>query len=95
MVGDDMDKIKIGKTLKFIRMEFEYKQEYIAKMTGIPRSTYAHYEQDISEPTLNNLIKLANLYNCTIDDIVNDTVQTPRTKNVENVEKETSKKVST
>jgi transcriptional regulator with XRE-family HTH domain len=87
-------KPQIGQNLKHIRADHRYKQEYVAKMLDITQAAYSDYENNKIVPTLENMIKLAELYNCTIDDILNDTVKSPRQKKIEETEKAKKKKVS-
>lgn len=73
-----MANLKIGEILKNIRIDHRYKQEYVAKVLGIKGNSYSQYENNINTPSLENMIKLAELYNCTIDDILNDNVPAPK-----------------
>ena len=56
--------------LKEIRKLKKLKQKDVAEYLGIPRSTYNGYEQNISEPSFDTLIKLAKYFNVTTDEIL-------------------------
>lgn len=53
--------------LKELRIEYKMTQEELAKKLGVSRQVYANYENEINEPSLEMLIKIANLYQCSID----------------------------
>lgn len=55
----------LGERLKTLRGKRT--QEDIAKYLGISRARYSHYENERSEPDIENLQKLAELYNTTTD----------------------------
>lgn len=55
----------LGERLKVLRGKRT--QEDIAKYLGISRARYSHYENGRSEPDIENLQKLAELYNTTTD----------------------------
>ncbi len=45
-------------------------QTQVAEALGVDRSTYAYYETGATTPKFNTLLKLAQLYNISIDDIL-------------------------
>lgn len=53
---------EIGDRLKAIRMNLGHSQNYVAKETGINRSTLANYEAGDSEPKAAQLDRLAWFY---------------------------------
>lgn len=55
--------------LKKIRKKLNYTQKDVAKMLGIPTTTYSSYEQRISPP-IDILKKLARIFHCSIDELV-------------------------
>lgn len=57
----------IGETLKKLRKEKKLSQTEIAKILGIPQRTYSDYETNKSEPKLDTLIKIAELYQTSTD----------------------------
>lgn len=62
--------------LKNLRLDNDYSQIYVASAIGIGRSTYSNYENGISEPTIDTLIKLSKLFNCSIDSLVGMKIDT-------------------
>ncbi|GAA0345593.1 helix-turn-helix transcriptional regulator ImmR [Oceanobacillus oncorhynchi subsp. oncorhynchi] len=59
-----------GERLKKIRIEKGYKQIDVANKIGIKNNTLSSYEKSIRQPDYDNLKKLANLYNVSIDYII-------------------------
>lgn len=62
--------------LKSLRIDNDYSQNDIASKLGINRSRYSNYENGISEPPLDILIKISNFFNCTIDDLLKTKIST-------------------
>ena len=56
--------------LKELRNENNLTQKEIADMLNIARSTYNTYELDKNEISIENLKKLANFYNVTVDYLI-------------------------
>lgn len=56
--------------IKELRKNKGLTQEDISKILNIARSTYNGYEQEISEPNIETLCKLADYYNVTLDYLV-------------------------
>lgn len=50
-----------------LREEAGFSQAQVAESIGVSRATYANYEAGTTEPRLSELIKLADLYNTSID----------------------------
>lgn len=53
--------------LKELRKEKGYTQEQMANILEIGQSTYAKWENDRTEPSFENLIKLADLLEVSLD----------------------------
>lgn len=56
--------------LKIIRNKSNLTQKSVALYLNTTQQTYSDYENEKTEPSINTLIKLANLYNTSIDYIV-------------------------
>lgn len=56
----------VAETLKKVREDHGLTQETIAKVLGIDRSTYTFYENGKTSPSIPSLIKLSELYDCTV-----------------------------
>ena len=55
------------RNLKTLRKQNNLKQQDIANILKIKQQTYSAYENDLTEPDINTLIKLADYYNVSID----------------------------
>lgn len=53
--------------LRELRLENEKTQDEIAKILGISRQVYSNYENEINQPSLEMLVKIANLFQCSLD----------------------------
>lgn len=58
--------------LKEFRLKHCLTQRELAKTCGVKRNTVTRWEMGITMPGLKRLIQLANLYNCTIDELIKD-----------------------
>ena len=56
--------------LKELRREKKYTQKYVSNFLGMARGSYAKIENGINKINLENALKLANLYNVTIDNLL-------------------------
>ena len=59
--------MKIGKTLKKLRIEKGISQDVVAKLLNISRQAYCRYENDQREVSLDALCTLADFYDETTD----------------------------
>lgn len=62
-----------GLRLKELRKKAGLSQPQVAKKLEVERSTVSGYERNISWPTVPGLIKLASIYNVSIDYMLNIT----------------------
>lgn len=62
-----MSIMKIGKTLKKLRIEKGISQDVVAKLLNISRQAYCRYENDQREVSLDALCTLADFYDETTD----------------------------
>lgn len=53
--------------LKELRIKNKMYQKDVAKILGIERTTYVKYETGVTEPDIKTLIKLADIFNVTLD----------------------------
>lgn len=60
--------MSLGKKLYSLRTERNIKQEQVAYDLEIAQSTYSDWENDISTPKRDNLLKLAEYYNVSVND---------------------------
>ncbi len=65
-----------AENLKSLRIERNLTQVDLAKIVGVSQATIYFWESGTNEPTLSYLIKLANFFETTIDDLVGETFYT-------------------
>ena len=64
--------------LKELRKAHGYTQDYISSALNIARQTYSHYETGKRTPNPEMLFKLAGIYNISLDDLMQLTVEIDR-----------------
>ena len=57
-------------TIKFLRRSSKLTQEQVASYIGVKRVAYTAYEAGRTSPSLENVVKLAKLYNVTTDTLL-------------------------
>lgn len=57
-------------TLRKYREKMELTQKQLAEVLNIDRSTYSYYETGKSVPPIETLIKLARIFNTTVDNLL-------------------------
>ena len=57
----------LSKKLKELRKENNYSQQEIANLLGIAQVTYSHYELGRRSVSIQNLVKIARIYNVSTD----------------------------
>lgn len=62
--------IKLGYILKELREEKNYSQEEIAKLIGASQTSIKNWELGINEPKASYIIKLAQIFNVTTDNLL-------------------------
>lgn len=60
----------LGKRLKELRLENELKQRELASVLDVSRNTYTQYECGTRKIGVEDLIKLADFYNISLDFLV-------------------------
>ncbi len=66
-----MEKLyKISKNLKALRRQFNYTQAFVAKRLNISRKAYQSYESGLKVPTLLSFIKIAELYDLYLEELL-------------------------
>jgi transcriptional regulator with XRE-family HTH domain len=61
---------ELGKKLMLLRKSRNMTLEDIAKILNITNSAYQRYEKGNREPSIENLITLANIHNVSLDDLL-------------------------
>lgn len=57
----------IGNRIRTLRKQFNYSQEYVAEQLDVTRQAVSKWEKDLTSPDTNNIIKLAQLLNSTVE----------------------------
>ena len=60
----------LSKNLKSLRKQDGYTQKEVAERIEIRHQSYAAYENGITVPTLQNFLKLAKLYDVSLDELI-------------------------
>ena len=61
---------RLSENLKRLRRECGYTQSFVAQKIGIRYQSYHAYETGLTVPTLENFIRLARLYDVSLDELV-------------------------
>lgn len=70
--------MSLGDKLAKLRKDNNYTQEQIADLLGVSRQSVSKWESDIAYPETDKLIKLGELYNCSMDYLLKDGVENER-----------------
>lgn len=62
----------IPKNIKYLRKKFKYTQETFAEALSINRPSVGAYEEGRADPRLNNLSKMAELFEVSVDELINE-----------------------
>lgn len=65
----------VSENLRFLRKKVNLTQEQFAEKIGIKRSLVGAYEEGRADPRLNNLIKIAELFDTSVDILINKDVR--------------------
>lgn len=69
-----MEVAKVNDNIKFLRKKFGYTQETFAEAIGIKRSLVGAYEEGRADPRLNNLLRMSEVFNVSVDTLISKTV---------------------
>ena len=56
--------------LKELRLIYKYSQRRIATILGISQVQYFKYESGINEPNIDMLIRISNLFDISLDELI-------------------------
>ena len=62
--------INISKKLKQLRKQNKISQEKLAELLGISRQAVSKWENGLSKPETNNLLKIASIFNISVEELV-------------------------
>lgn len=80
--------MKFGENLRKIRKELEITQEELSDKLHVPVQTISKWEKSESYPESVDIEELCNIFNCKLDDLLNE-----KTKDLKSFDKELIKKV--
>lgn len=60
----------LGENLKVLRKLRGYSQEDMSLKLGIPRSSYSGYENEVAEPSVDMLLRIADCFGLSVDDLI-------------------------
>ncbi|HJD09330.1 MAG TPA: helix-turn-helix domain-containing protein [Candidatus Ligilactobacillus faecavium] len=64
--------MQLGKNLKIARQNSGYTQEEVSDILFVSQQTISNWEKEISTPSVNDLVKISNLYQVSIDTLLKD-----------------------
>ncbi len=62
--------MSLGQNLQFLRKQKDMTQEQLAEQLEVSRQSVSKWESDATYPETDKLIQMANLFHCTIDDLM-------------------------
>lgn len=65
--------MSLGKKLSKLRRENNYTQEQLADIMGVSRQAISKWESNITYPETDKLIRMSELFNCSLDYLLKDT----------------------
>ncbi|MDY3773487.1 MAG: helix-turn-helix transcriptional regulator, partial [Eubacterium sp.] len=70
----------LGEKLSKLRKENNYTQEQLADVLGVSRQAISKWESNITYPETDKLIRISELFNCSLDYLLKDTEETDTSK---------------
>ena len=66
--------VKVNENIRFLRKKKGWTQEKFSNKIGIKRSLVGAYEEGRSDPRLNNLLKMCEIFDISLDNILKNDV---------------------
>ena len=63
-------KLNYGNKILNLRKRFKLSQENFGKLLDLTKGQISSYEREVSQPPLENIFKIADLFNCAIDELM-------------------------
>lgn len=60
----------IGQNIKYLRRKHKMSQQVLSEKLGVPRSSLSDYEREHTQVSIENLIRLSDIFDVKIDDLV-------------------------
>lgn len=64
--------MQLGKNLRMARQNSGYTQAEVSDMLFVSQQTISNWEKEISTPSINDLVKISNLYQVSVDNLLKD-----------------------
>lgn len=64
--------VRLSANLRYLRQRGEYTQAFIADLLGVSRFAISKYEHGDRYPTMENVRRLAHLFDVSVDNLLND-----------------------
>lgn len=74
----------LGDKLSKLRKENNYTQEQLAEILGVSRQAISKWESDVTYPETSKLIRMSELFDCSLDYLLKDTVEVETDNKVQN-----------
>jgi transcriptional regulator with XRE-family HTH domain len=74
----ELDYVALGERIRCIRKDRGLTQNYLAEQVGIEPSNISHIERAVSKVGLGTLVKIANVFECSVDDLLCDSIHSER-----------------
>lgn len=71
-----------SRNIRHLRRKYQFTQEEMARKLGIKRSLLGAYEEDRANPRLDVLVKAAEIFNMSVDQLVSDSLVDAPSENV-------------
>lgn len=68
----------LGYKLSKLRKENNYTQEQLAEILGVSRQAISKWESDTTKPEVEKLIRISEIFNCSLDYLLKDTLETDK-----------------
>lgn len=68
--------MSLGQNLQFLRKRDNITQEQLAETLEVSRQSVSKWESDTTYPEMDKLLQLANLFHCSLDDLVQKDIST-------------------
>ena len=78
--------MEFSERLKNLRKQAHLTQTEVAEKLGISQQAYASWERGIKKPTQDNLVKIAQILNVSIDYLIGNSDESVKADELENVE---------
>ena len=69
--------------IRILRIKSGYSQKNLAEELGVSQQSVSNWEKGSREPPIDMLKKMANIFNCTIDELVKGEDKNHNCKNME------------